>query len=69
MTQRDMWEELREGATDGAVKKLHPDRGNVTDDVTDESRSLLQNAVNAYDRSVGGEVAHRRYTAGVVRGS
>ena len=66
---RDMWDELREGVSDGAVKKERPDTSNVTDDVTEEALGMLQDAPYRWDRANGGKPAQRRYTRGVVRGS
>jgi hypothetical protein len=67
-TQRNLEEELMEGATDGALKKPRPNWSHRIADETDPARELLSHVEGGYDWSETA-VENRRYTRGYVRGS
>jgi hypothetical protein len=64
--QRNLTEELLEGATDGALKKPAPNWGNRVDDDTDSARALLSDVEGGFDWD-STHPGNRRYTRGYVR--
>jgi hypothetical protein len=67
-TRRNLTSELLNGATDGALKKGRPDTSNITDDPTNEARSLLSHVEGGFDWSESQGDQHS-YAAGYVRGA
>lgn len=66
--QRNLTDELIEGATDGAVKKSRPDWSNKVNDATDAARSVLSHVEGGYDWSPE-DGPKRTYVSGYVRGA
>lgn len=52
-SSRSMNSELREGATDGALKKTRPNLSGITRDVSNPARELLRGRVNSFNIEAG----------------